>query len=60
MISLCYLLFNVGLILGQEVDNPETSELFKPIRIPIFNVVLKKPRVTVRKTYPRVNKIPTR
>ena len=59
MITLCSLLLTASLILCQEVENPETSELFKPINIPIFNVI-KKPRVTFRKTVPRFNKIPTR
>jgi len=56
MISLYTLLLTAGLILCQEVENPETSELFKPI--PIFNII-KKPRVTFRKTVPTFNKIPT-
>ena len=60
MIFLCYLLLNVAIVLGQEPETPETSELFKPINIPIFNVVLKKPRVTFRKSYPTFNKVPTR
>ena len=57
MISLYALLLTAGLILCQEVENPETSELFKPI--PIFNII-KKPRVTFRKTFPTFNKTPTR
>merc|ERR1711923_217321 len=49
------LVFILGCCLGQE-EEPETSALFKNIKIPLVNINIKKPRVTKTFSVPVIRK----